>query len=193
MHSGFILASASPRRLELLRQVGLLPDAVVPAQIDETPKPGESPLRYARRIAEHKARLVSGMHPGAIVLAADTVVALGRSILPKAEDAATARRCLALLSGKRHKVITAVYAVDAGNRLHDISVGTIVRFAELSAEHIEHYIAGGEWQGKAGGYAIQGSAGAFVRFIGGSYSAVVGLPLYETVQLLKRCGITSPA
>lgn len=179
-----ILASASPRRLELLKQLGITPAHIIPADIDETPHKGELPAAYAQRIAEHKARLVAAMHPGETVLAADTVVAMGRRILPKAEDEATARQCLALLSGRRHRVITAVSFIDAAGMLRNKSVGTVVQFARLTDAQIAAYLASGEWEGKAGGYAIQGKAAAFVPFIAGSYSNVVGLPLHETAKLL---------
>lgn len=181
----FILASASARRIQLLATLGITPGAILPAAIDETPLPHELPLAYAARTAQAKARAVASHHPGRRILAADTVVALGRRILPKAEDAATARQCLGLLSGRRHRVITCVCMVDAQGGLRSKTVTSVVRFARLSAAQIEAYIAGGEWEGKAGGYAIQGAAAAFIPFISGSYSNVVGLPLFETAQLLK--------
>lgn len=184
----FVLASASPRRLDLLRQIGLVPDRVEPAAIDETPRPGELPRPHAVRLAGEKAAAVAARNPDAVVLAADTVVACGRRILPKAEDAETARRCLKLLSGRRHRVIGAIeLRLPGGRRRGRVSVTTVV-FKRLSAPEIEAYIAGGEWQGKAGGYAIQGGAAAFVPFIGGSYANVVGLDLYLTAQLLDGLG-----
>jgi septum formation protein len=185
----FVLASASPRRLELLAQIGIVPDEVDPAALDETPATGELPAQHAARLADEKAAAVRARHPDAVILAADTVVALGRRILPKADDEATARRCLSMLSGRRHKVIggLAVTAPDGASwrRL----VTTSVKFKRLSAAETEAYLAGGEWVGKAGGYAIQGHAAALIPWIGGSYSNVVGLPLFEAAQLLRAAGI----
>ncbi len=185
----FVLASASPRRLELLRQVGLEPDHVEAAECDETPVPGETPGRLVRRLAGEKARLVAARHAGAIVLGADTVVARGRRVLPKARDAAAARRCLELLSGCRHAVFGGVCVVDGQGGARLRLVTTLVRFKRLEAREIEAYLASGEWRGKAGGYAIQGRAGALVRSINGSYSGVVGLPLCETAALLAGLGV----
>jgi nucleoside triphosphate pyrophosphatase len=179
-----VLASASPRRLDLLRQIGLEPDAVDPADTDETPRPRELPRAYALRMAEAKLAAVMARHPTALVLAADSVVALGRRILPKAETEAEARACLALLSGRRHKVLGGV-AVGRAGRLRTRLVETAVRFKRLERAEIDDYVKSGEWQGKAGGYAIQGRAASFVAFLSGSYSNVVGLPLFETVALLK--------
>ncbi len=184
-----ILASASPRRLDLLRQIGIAPDAVDPASLDETPLRDELPRDYARRLAEAKAALVAQRHRGALVLGADTVVACGRRILPKAEDAATARRCLELLSGRRHRVLGGVCAIAADGRRRLRLVTTVLRFKRLTAAEIDAYIAGGEWHGKAGGYAIQGRAALFVGFLSGSYSNVVGLPLFETAALLAASGL----
>ena len=183
-----ILASASPRRLELLRQIGIRPDLVVPAEIDETPLRGELPAAYAKRVAAAKAAAVAARHPGAFVLAADTVVACGRRILPKAEDEATARSCLTLLSGRRHRVLGAVELAAPDGRRSRRLVTTAVRFSRLTDEEIAGYLASGEWQGKAGGYAIQGRAGAFVPAVTGSYSNVVGLPLAETAAMLRGLG-----
>ncbi len=183
-----ILASASPRRLDLLRQVGIVPSAVDPAAIDEAPLPAELPHLYARRIADAKALAVAPRHPGAFVLAADTVVALGRRILPKAEDEATARRCLTLLSGRRHRVLGAVALMAPDGRLRRRLVTTQVSLRRLSAAEIKDYLAGGEWHGKAGGYAIQGQAAGFIPWINGSYPNVVGLPLAETLALLTGLG-----
>ncbi len=174
-----VLASASPRRLELLAQIGVAPNEVAPADIDETPHAGELPKPYAERMAQEKAAAVAPAHAGAVVLAADTVVACGRRILPKAEDQATARACLALLSGRRHRVISGISLVTADGNQFTKSVTTTVAFKRLSVEDINAYIASGEWDGKAGGYAIQGLGATFVRQISGSYSAVVGLPLFE--------------
>ena len=184
-----ILASASPRRLELLRQIGIEPQAVDPPGIDETPYPRELPAAYARRLAEAKAREVAGRHPGGFVLAADTVVACGRRILPKAEDEATARSCLALLSGRRHRVLGGVGLICADGRYLHRLVTTTVTFKRLTGAEIDAYIAAGQWQGKAGGYAIQGRAAALVSWISGSYSNVVGLPLFEVAALLGGVGL----
>lgn len=183
-----ILASASPRRLELLRQVGIVPDQVDPAHIDENPRRGELPPALAKRLAAAKAREVAARHPGAFVLAADTVVACGRRALPKAEDAATAGRCLDLLSGRRHRVLGGVALIAPDGRLAERLVTTAVMFKRLDPAERQHYVDGGEWHGKAGGYAIQGHAALFVRAINGSYSNVVGLPLFETAQMLRGFG-----
>jgi len=183
-----VLASASPRRLELLTQVALAPDLVDPAALDETPLPRELPPRHALRLAEAKARAVAARHEGAFVLAADTVVAVGRRILPKAEDAETARRCLVLLSGRRHRVHGGIALVTPAGRLAARRVETVVGMKRLTPAEIDDYVASGEWRGKAGGYAIQGLAARYVSFIGGSYSNVVGLPLHETTQLLAGHG-----
>jgi septum formation protein len=179
-----VLASASPRRLDLLRQIGLQPDAIDPADADETPRPRELPRAYALRMAEAKLGAVMPRHPQAVVLAADSVVAVGRRILPKAETEAEARACLALLSGRRHKVLGGI-AVGSAGKVRTRLVETAVRFKRLERAEIDDYIRSGEWQGKAGGYAIQGRAAAFVAFLSGSYSNVVGLPLFETLALLK--------
>lgn len=184
-----ILASASPRRLDLLARIGVIPDAVDPADIDERHAKHELPLAYAKRMAAEKALVVAPRHPGACVLGADTVVAVGRRILPKAETEEQARACLSLISGRRHRVHSAVTVVDArGISRHRVST-TIVIFKRLSAREIDAYISGGDWQGKAGGYAIQGRAEAFVRSLIGSHSGVVGLPLFETQALLVASGI----
>ena len=185
----FVLASMSPRRLELLRRIGLEPDAVESADSDEAALPRELPRELAARLARGKARLVAARHAGAIVLGADTVVACGRRALPKANDPDAARRCLERLSGRRHVVYSGVCAVDAEGRDHRRLVRTVVRFKRLDRGEIEAYVASGEWRGKAGGYAIQGRAGALVRSINGSYSGVVGLPLCETAALLAGLGV----
>ena len=182
-----VLASASPRRLDLLRQVGIEPTAIDPAHLDETPRPHEQPRAYALRMAEAKLAIVAARHPGALVLAADSVVAVGRRILPKAESEAEARRCLALLSGRRNKVLGAI-AAGAHGKTKTRLVETAVRFKRLERSEIEDYLQSGEWKGKAGGYAIQGRAASFVSFISGSYSNVVGLPLFETAALLRAMG-----
>jgi septum formation protein len=183
-----VLASASPRRLELLRQIGIVPDRVDPADIDETPRRGEQPPAYVLRLAEEKLRAVLPRHAGAYVLAADTVVACGRRILPTPADEASARRCLELLSGRRHRVHSGVALASPDGRLALRRVDSQVAFKRLSRDEIAAYLASGEWRGKAGGYAIQGRAAALIRFISGSYSNVVGLPLFETAQLLAGRG-----
>jgi len=186
-----VLASASPRRLELLAQVGVVPDRVDPADVDETPEKAETPPRLAERLARSKARVVADRAPDAVVLAADTVVAVGRRLLEKPADAAEAERFLRLLSGRNHRVFTGV-AVARGGRLSSRVVETRVSFKPLSDVEIAAYLATNDWRGKAGGYAIQGPAGAFVRRIVGSHPAVMGLPLYETMQLLTGVGWTRP-
>jgi len=183
-----VLASASPRRLELLTQIALVPDLIDPAALDERPLPRELPARHALRLAEAKARLVAARHEGAFVLAADTVVALGRRILPKAEDAETARKCLSLLSGRRHRVHGGIALVLPSGKVATRRVETVVAVKRLTPAEIDDYVRSGEWRGKAGGYAIQGLAARFVRFLEGSYSNVVGLPLHETAQLLAGHG-----
>ncbi len=183
-----VLASASPRRLELLRQIGVTPQAVDAADLDEAPLRAELPAAHAQRLAMAKAQAVAARHPGCIVLGADTVVACGRRILPKAETEAQARQCLALLSGRRHRVLGGVCVAGPDNVRRRAVVTSVVRFKRLSDTEIDAYIASGEWHGKAGGYAIQGRAAAFVAFMSGSYSNVVGLPLYETVNLLRGAG-----
>ena len=180
-----VLASASPRRLDLLRQIGIEPDQVVSPDIDETPRGGETPRQLAERLACEKARAAQG----AFVLAADTVVALGRRVLPKTETEAEARRCLELLSGRAHEVLTGVAVTRADGRLASRVSETRVHFKRLTAHEIQAYVHAGEWRGKAGGYAIQGRAAAFVVALQGSYSGVVGLPLYETSCLLEGQGL----
>ncbi|HEY3910562.1 MAG TPA: nucleoside triphosphate pyrophosphatase [Stellaceae bacterium] len=188
MSSLLVLASASPRRIELLRQIGIVPDRIDPAAIDETPHRDEEPAAHALRLAEEKLHAVLQHHPGAYILAADTVVACGRRILPKPEDEAAARRCLELLSGRRHRVHSGIALASPEGRLALRRVDSRVGFKRLSLDEIAAYLATGEWRGKAGGYAIQGRAAAFVRFVSGSYSNVVGLPLFETAQLLAGRG-----
>src|SRR5216683_5996288 len=192
-----VLASASPRRLELLRQIGIVPDRVDPADIDETPARGELPAAHVVRLAEAKARAVAPRHPGVFILAADTIVACGRRILPKAEDEATARACLKLLSGRRHRVYGGVAAISPAGELAIRRVVSQVAMKRLSEAELAAYLASGEWRGKAGGYAVQGGAAAFIPWLAGSYSNVVGLPLFETAQLLAgrlyrpRCATSS--
>jgi septum formation protein len=186
-NKGFILASASPRRIDLLAQIGFVPRAVCPAALDETVLKGELPRHLAARLAHSKAALIAASAEGA-VLAADTVVARGRRILPKAEDEATARACLEILSGAAHRVYTGVCLIRDGV-VRQRLVETRLRFKRLAASEVEAYLTSGEWRGKAGGYAIQGRAAAFVQNLSGSYSNVVGLPLFETAQLLQGAGL----
>ena len=201
-----VLASASPRRLNLLERAGLTPDLLNPADVDETPRKRETPRALSLRLAAEKAEralempMVKALGPNAFVIGADTVVGLGRRILPKAETADVARDCLSLLSGRSHWVYSTVCLIAPGKKITKRCVETKVRFKRLSREDIDSYIASGEWRGKAGAYAIQGRAEAFVRDLNGSYSGVVGLPLYETVHLLEGAGypvyhswLTSPA
>ncbi len=183
-----ILASASPRRRELLSRLGLNPSDVIAADIDETPHKAERPRDYAVRMAREKALAVPA--DDAHVLAGDTVVAVGRRILPKAEDEETARSCLELMSGRRHRVYSAIALKTPDGRVKERLSETIVRFKPLSPEEIEAYLSSGEWQGKAGGYAIQGSAEGLIAWISGSHSGVVGLPLFETRALLKSEGFS---
>lgn len=179
------LASASPRRRELIARLGVEPDAVAPAEIDESPIKGELPRDYARRMAREKTL---GVVAEGFVLGGDTVVALGRRILPKAEDEATARQCLELMSGRRHRVLSAVALRAPDGSIREKLNETSVRFKRLSTQEIAAYLATGEWHGKAGGYAIQGAAEGLIAWIQGSHSGVVGLPLYETRALLKSAG-----
>ena len=181
-----ILASASPRRRELIARLGVTPAAVNPADIDETPRKGELPRDYAKRMAREKAEAAASNDGH--VLAGDTVVAAGRRILPKAEDEATARQCLELLSGRRHRVLSAIALRAPDGTLRERLSETVVMFKRLSAQEIDAYLASGEWEGKAGGYAIQGIAEGLISRIQGSHSGVVGLPLYETRALLKAAG-----
>ncbi|PIW27336.1 MAG: septum formation inhibitor Maf [Rhodobacterales bacterium CG15_BIG_FIL_POST_REV_8_21_14_020_59_13] len=178
-----VLASASPRRLELLRRIGVEPDEVRPADIDESEIPGETPRQLAERLARSKAAAIEASD--AIVLGSDTVVSVGRRILPKTEDEKDARKCLALLSGRGHRVWTGVALTAPDGRMASRLVETRVTFKRLSDDEINAYIASGEWKGKAGGYGIQGMAEAFVMRLAGSYSGVMGLPLYETANLLR--------
>jgi len=185
-----VLASASPRRRELLARLGLAGVTVTPADIDETPHKAELPRHYAARMAREKA--VAATASDEFVLAGDTVVAAGRRILPKAEDEATARQCLELLSGRRHRVLSAIALRAPDGSLRERLSETQVRFKRLSQDEIAAYLAGGEWHGKAGGYAIQGAAEGLIAWIGGSHSGVVGLPLFETRALLKAAGFAIP-
>ncbi len=189
-----ILASASPRRLALLQQIGIEPAALLPADIDETPRKSEAPRELARRLAREKLAAAEAAHrrrtdgAGAFLLAADTVVAVGRRVLPKAEIPDEAADCLRLLSGRQHRVYTAVSLLTPRGARRERLVESRVRFKRLSGREIAGYLASGEWRGKAGGYAIQGLAEAFVVKLVGSHSAVVGLPLYETMSLLDGEG-----
>ena len=189
-----MLASASPRRLQLLERVGLTPDLLNPADVDEIPHKRETPRALSIRLAREKAEralempLVKELGANTFVLAADTVVGLGRRILPKAETVDQALDCLSLLSGRSHWVYSSVCLIAPGKKLSTRCVETKVRFKRLSREDVDSYVASNEWRGKAGGYAIQGRAEAFVRLLSGSHSAVVGLPLYETVHLLEGAG-----
>ncbi|MCL6730088.1 Maf family protein [Sphingomonas hankyongi] len=183
-----VLASASPRRVDLLARIGVIPDAIVPAEIDESVPKGELPRDHARRLAREKAEAVARAHPDALVLAADTVVAVGRRILPKVEDEATLRACMRLLSGRRHRVLTGVALAQPRGVIRDRVVETMIAMKQLSDEEIDYYTGHGEWRGKAGGYALQGYGEVYVRQIAGSYSNVVGLPVAETRVLLKSAG-----
>jgi len=187
-----VLASASPRRLDLLARIGVVPDRVDPADIDETPRKAELPRALAARLAEGKARAVAGRAPGALVLAADTVVGVGRRVLGKPEDAAEARRFLDFLSGRRHRVTTGVALVTPDGAVRSRLVETTLAFQRLTDAQMDDYVATGEWEGKAGGYAIHQRAEVFVRFLSGSHSNVVGLPLFETAQMLRGIGWLRP-
>lgn len=189
MSPGLVLASSSPRRLELLKRLGITPECVDPADIDETPLKGELPLVHVKRLAQQKAVTVFSRHSGKAILAADTVVACGRRILDKAEDEATARRCLSLLSGRRHRVYGGLCLMTPEGRTSLHTITTVVTFKTLTPSEITAYIDSGEWSGKAGGYAIQGMAEAFVRYLAGSHSNVVGLALYETRNMLVGAGV----
>jgi septum formation protein len=187
-----VLASASPRRLDLLRQIGLQPDAIEAAEVDESPLKDETPRLLALRLAAAKAQCVAERQPDAHVLGADTVVAVGRRVLPKVDDEGQGRACLELLSGRAHRVLTGVAVAGPDGRRVQRLVESRVHFKRLSDHEIDRYLASGEGVGKAGGYAIQGRAGAFVMSLQGSYSGVVGLPLYETANLLAGLGYRLP-
>ena len=187
-----VLASASPRRLALLRQIAFEPDLVDAAEVDETPLKDETPRRLALRLAGEKADAVAARQAGSYVLAADTVVALGRRVLPKADSNDDVRRCLELLSGRAHRVLTGLCVVAPNGRRGQRLVESRVHFKRLAASDIATYLSSAEGLGKAGGYAIQGRAGAFVTTLQGSYSGVVGLPLYETTNLLAGLGWLRP-
>lgn len=186
--SRLVLASASPRRLDLLKQIGVVPDKIVPADIDETPAKQELPGPLAERLARSKAEVVYSMETGNLILAADTVVACGRRILGKPTDTGEAEKYLTLLSGRRHRVFGGVCVIDGDAVCRIRMVMTTVQFKSLTAQEICAYLESGEWRDKAGAYAIQGVAGRFVKRLSGSYPNVVGLPLYETVNLLRAAG-----
>lgn len=187
-----MLASASPRRIDLLARIGVQPDRVLPTEIDETPRKAELPRQLAERLARAKAEAAAALAPDSLVLAADTVVGVGRRILGKPADAAEAKRFLELLSGRRHRVMTGVCLIRPDGRRSERLVTTILAFQRLTPAQLEDYLASGEWQGVAGGYQIQKRAEAFVRFLSGSHSNVVGLPLFETAQLLRGAGWLTP-
>ncbi|WP_237216172.1 Maf family protein [Falsiroseomonas oryziterrae] len=187
-----VLASASPRRLELLARIGVVPDRVAPAEVDETPRKDELPRLLAQRLARAKAEAAQAAAPDAIVLAADTVVGVGRRILGKPADEAEARRFLELMSGRRHRVMTGICLIRPDGKRSERLVTTILAFQRLTPQQIEAHIASGEWRGVAGGYQIQKRAEAWVRFLSGSHSNVVGLPLFETAQLLRGAGWLRP-
>ena len=187
--ASLILASASPRRLELLRMIGMEPVAVIPADVDESLSKGELPSVYAQRLSQEKARLVAGKHPGTVVLASDTVVVIGRRVLDKALTHDEVRLCLKRLSGRRHQVLTAVTIIDAEGRENTFLEVTRVKFRRLLPIEIEAYVASGEGLGKAGGYAIQGLAAAFIPWMSGSFHAVMGLPVARIYPLLMSLGV----
>ncbi|WP_417320295.1 Maf family protein [Emcibacter sp.] len=187
-HIPLILASASPRRQELLAQIGIVPDDICPAEIDETPEKDEEPRRLAGRLAVEKANAVAAQKTDAFILASDTVVALGRRILGKPADAKEAVKYLQMLSGRRHRVYSGLCLITPEGNVLNRVVMTVVSFKRLTPKDIEEYIASGEWQGKAGAYAIQGLAARFVKSLNGSYSNVVGLPLFETANMLEGSG-----
>jgi septum formation protein len=184
----FILASSSPRRLALLKDIGITPDKIIAAEINETPKPKELPRPLAARLAREKLNIVAAKEPKGFILAADTVVACGRRVLPKAESEADVRACLALLSGRRHHVTTAVALRTPQGKFLERIADSAVTFRRLSSADIDAYAKSFEGIGKAGGYAIQGRAAGLIRFMSGSYSNIVGLPLFEVAQMLRGCG-----
>lgn len=184
----FILASASPRRKELLAQIGIIPDAIDPADIDETPLKNEIPRAYVMRLAAEKAKAVAARHDGAFILAADTTVSVGRRILEKPENPQQAKQFLQLMSGRRHRVISGIALYTPDGKILRRNPETVVQFKKMSTQDIDQYIASNEWKDAAGGYKIQGQAEQFIKFIGGSYSNVVGLSLYDTMQMLNGSG-----
>jgi septum formation protein len=186
-----VLASASPRRRELLAQVGIVPDQIDPADIDESPRPDETVRRLVLRLAAEKAQACAARHPDSFILAADTLVAVGLRILGKPQDEADARRMLALMSGRAHRVLTGVAVISPDGRLSSRLSETRLKFKRLEQAETDAYVAGDEWRGAAGAYKIQGRAGGFVTDLSGSFTGVVGLPLYETLALLRGAGWTS--
>lgn len=188
MRSKLILASSSPRRVELLAQIGVTPDAIIPADIDETPLKGELPAQICVRLAREKALKIAGQNPGAIILGADSVVARGRKVVDKALTEADVREALMLLSGRRHKVYGGLCVVDASGKARTRLCETTVSFRRLTPLEIEAYVQCRDWEGKAGGYAIQGMAATFVKFISGSHSNIIGLSLYDAAAMLKNAG-----
>lgn len=187
--AGFILASASPRRLDLLAQIGIAPESVEPADINEDPIPGERPGPHALRLACEKAAKLARARAGHVILAADTVVGVGLRILPKTETEDEARMCLSLMSGRAHRVFTGVCVIDVHGVARSRLSETRLKMKRLSCAEIDSYIDSGEWRGKAGGYGIQGRAGAFITHLSGSYTGVVGLPVYESRTLLRAAGL----
>jgi len=187
-----ILASASPARLELLRQIGIFPDKIEPADIDETPHKKELPREHVLRLAEEKAAKVAGNNPDSFIIGADTVIVRGRRIIGKAAGAEEARKIIKALSGSRHMVITGVSVIAPGGRKSSRIVETRVKIRRLDEGEIESYIASGQWQGKSGCYGLQGRAGGYIEWINGSFSGVIGLPLAETVNMLKGLGFKTP-
>ena len=187
-----VLASASSRRVDLLRQINMFPDEIIPAEIDEMPLKAEKPKSLALRLAQEKAKAVQQQYPDAYILAADTVVACGQNILDKAENPDQAKEYIQKLSGRRHHVHGGIALMTPEGRILNRHCDTIVQFKPLSDQEVSSYIASGEWSGKAGGYAIQGLAGGFVKFISGSYSNVVGLSLYDTIKIMESAGIYDP-
>ena len=187
-----VLASASPRRLELLARIGVVPDRVLPVDLDEAPLRDELPRQLAARLARAKAEVAHAEAPDAIVLAADTVVGVGRRQLGKPADAAEARRFIELMSGRRHRVMTGICLIRPDGKRSERLVTTILAFQRLAPQQIEAHLESGEWKGAAGGYQIQKRAEAWVRFLSGSHSNVVGLPLFEAAQLLRGAGWLKP-
>lgn len=188
MKNKLILASSSPRRVELLKQIGIEPAAICPADIDESALKGEHPRKLAERLAIQKAQAIALQYPDCFILAADTTVACGTRLLDKMETPEYAKTCLEMLSGRRHHVYGGIALIAPDGTLRSRLIDTRVQFKRLSENEIKHYIESGEWNGKAGGYAIQGLASAFVSFISGSYSNIVGLSLYDTAQMLDGTG-----
>lgn len=188
-----VLASASPRRRDLLAQIGMPADTIHPADIDETARRGEKPRDYAVRIAAEKAQKAAALYPNDFVIAADTVVSIGTRILPKGESVDIARDCLKLMSGRRHRVMTAVTIHAPNGRISSRLVESVVAFKHLTCEEIEEYVLTNEWEGKAGAYGMQGCAARFVKFMSGSYTNIIGLPVYEVANMLSGLGYAADA